>query len=125
MSFANLELLISLEIQIVLYGTMQLYCGELGQEKKGRLKDLIFGPMLWKVILQVTRDLMRVKFSAISSLFFKKKNSFFFFFFLKFTANKKTMKKCLEENGDKDEMGQIERSAGDLLRLHAEQTLDG
>ena len=34
----------------------------------------------------------------------KKKNSFFFFF-LKFTANKKTMKKCLEENGDKDEMG--------------------
>ena len=59
---------------------------------------------MWKVILQVTRDLMRVKFSAISSLFFKKKNSFFFFF-LKFTANKKTMKKCLEENGDKDEMG--------------------
>ena len=34
MSFANLELLISLEIQVVLYGTMWLYCGELGQEKK-------------------------------------------------------------------------------------------
>lgn len=79
MSFANLELLISLEIQVVLYGTMWLYCGELGQEKKGRLKDLIFGPMLWKVILRVTRDLMRVKFSAISRLFFKK--IFFSFIF--------------------------------------------
>ena len=36
---------------------------------------------------------------------FLQKKKFFFFFFLKFTANKKTMKKCLEENGDKDEMG--------------------